>query len=97
MKQTMRPLSQALSGALAELLRDVPTCDGKVDVAWKAAVGSAVERVSSVRLDHGILFVDVPDSNWDREIARSAPVILARMRALLGRDAVSALQIRTRT
>jgi hypothetical protein len=92
----MRPLSQALSGALAELLRGVPNCDGKVEVAWKAAVGPAVERVSSVRLDHGVLFVDVPDSNWDREISRSTPIILARMRAFLGRDSVSALQIRTR-
>jgi hypothetical protein len=92
----MRPVSQALSGALAELLRGVPICAGKVEVAWKAAVGPAVERISSVRLDNGILYVDVPDGNWDREISRSSPIILARLRTLLGRDAVSALQIRRR-
>jgi hypothetical protein len=92
----MQQISHALTGALAELLRDVPVCDGKVDVAWKAAVGAAVGRISSVRLEGHVLLVDVPDANWDREIARSAPVILRRLRALLGRDAVSSLQIRTR-
>jgi hypothetical protein len=93
----MRPLAQALPGALATLLRDVPTSNGKVDFAWKAAVGSAVERVTSVRLDGRILIVEVPDQNWAREIARSTPLILARLQTLLGRDSVTEMQIRKHT
>jgi hypothetical protein len=93
----MRPLGHAVPGALAVLLRDVPNSQGKVDFAWKAAVGAAVDRVTSVRLEHRVLLVEVPDRNWDREIARSTPVILARLQALLGRDAVTAIHIRNHT
>ena len=93
----MRPLTHALPGALAALLRDVPNSNGKVDFAWKAAVGAAVERVTSVRLENRVLIVEVPDQNWDREIARSAPVILARLQTLLGQEAVIEIQIRKHT
>jgi hypothetical protein len=93
----MRPLTQALPGALAALLRDVPISIGKVDFAWKAAVGTAVERVTSVRLENRVLIVEVPDLNWAREIARSTPVILARLQTLLGGDSVSEIQIRKYT
>jgi predicted nucleic acid-binding Zn ribbon protein len=90
----MRPLTQALPGALAELLRDVPISDGKVAFAWKAAVGARVERVTSVKLDGRVLFVEVPDLIWAREINRSSPVILARVRTLLGQEAVSRIEVR---
>jgi hypothetical protein len=93
----MRPLGQAVPGALAQLLRDVPNSQGKVDFAWKAAVGAAVDRVTSVRLEHRVLLVEVPDRNWDREIARSTPVILARLQTLLGREAITAIHIRNHT
>ena len=93
----MRRLSHALPGALAALLRDVPNSHSKVDFVWKAAVGAAVERVTSVRLENRVLIVEVPDQNWDREIARSTPIILARLQALLGRDAVTEIHIRKYT
>ena len=93
----MRPLAHALPGALAALLRDVPNSPGKVDFAWKAAVGAAVDRVTSVRLENRVLIVEVPDQNWVREIARSASVILTRLQTLLGRDAVAEIQIRKHT
>ena len=93
----MRPLTQALPGALAALLRDVPNSIGKVDFAWKAAVGPAVQRVTAVRLENRVLIVEVPDQNWDREIARSTPVILARLQTLLGREAVTVSQFRKHT
>ena len=90
----MRPLTQALPGAVIELLRDVPTSPGKVSFAWRVAVGTGVERVSSVRLDGRILIVDVTDQRWAREIARSSPVILARLQALLGREEVTRIDVR---
>jgi len=90
----MRPLTQGLPGALAEFLRDVPTSNGKVGFAWKAAVGTGLERVTSVRLEGSVLLVDVPDRNWEREITRSSGVILARLQTLLGRDVVTEILVR---
>lgn len=90
----MRPLSQGLPGALAELLRDVPTSNGKVEFAWNAAVGPGVRRVTSVRLEGRVLLVDVPDRNWAREITRSASVILPRLQTLLGQEAVAEIRVR---
>jgi hypothetical protein len=90
----MRPFTQALPGALADLLRDVPLSTGKVDFAWTAAVGKSLERVSAVRLEGRVLLVDVPDQNWAREITRASPVILARLQTLLGHDAVNQILVR---
>ena len=90
----MRPLTQALPGAVTELLRGVPTSPGKVSFAWRVAVGTGVERLTSVRLDSGTLFVDVTNQNWAREITRSSPVILARLQTLLGRDTINRIVVR---
>jgi predicted nucleic acid-binding Zn ribbon protein len=91
----MQPLTQALPKVLAELLRDVPISDGKVTFAWRAAVGTTVERVSSARLDGQTLRVHAPDPHWAREIERSSPVILRRLQTLLGADAVARIDVRT--
>ena len=91
----MQPLTQALPGALAALLRETPLSAGKVNFAWRAAVGSAVERVTSVRLEDRILIVEPVDAIWAREITRSSPVILMRLQTLLGQDTVTKIQIRT--
>ena len=90
----MRRLTQGLPGALAELLRDVPTSNGKVDFAWKAAVGTGLERVTSVHLEGRVLLVDVPDRNWAREVTRSSGVILTRLQTLLGSEAVDRILVR---
>jgi hypothetical protein len=90
----MRPLTQALPGAVTELLRGVPTSAGKVSFAWRVAVGTGVERVSAVRLDARTLLVDVTDQRWAREIARSSPVILARLQSLLGHETINRIVVR---
>ena len=90
----MKPLTQALPGALAELLRETPLSAGKVKFAWRAAVGSAVERVTSVRLEDRILIVEPVDPTWAREITRSSPVILIRLQTLLGTDTVTRILVR---
>ena len=92
----MRPLTQGMPRALQKLLRDVPLSNGKVDFAWKASVGSNIQRVTAVRLERGVLIVEVPNGNWAREITRSTRVIIGRLQALLGRDTVSEIQIRLR-
>lgn len=90
----MRPLTHALPGALAALLCDVPVSTGKVNFAWKAAVGAGLERVTSVQLEGRVLVVEVRDRNWAKEITRSTPVILPRLQTLLGREAVNEIQVR---
>jgi Dna[CI] antecedent, DciA len=90
----MRPLMQALPGALAELLREAPLSPGKVGFAWRAAVGSSLERVTSVRLDGRVLVVEAASQQWAREITRSSSMILQRLKLLLGRETVDRIVVR---
>jgi hypothetical protein len=90
----MRPLNHAVPGALAEMLRAAPLSPGKVGFAWRAAVGPAMERATSVRLEARVLFVDAGSVEWRREIARSSTLILARLQTLLGADIVERLEVR---
>ena len=91
----MRPLIHALPGALADLLRDVPMSAGKVQFAWSAAVGTALERTTTVRLEGSRLIVEAASAQWAREIRRSSGVILPRLQTLLGPGAVTRLEVRT--
>ncbi len=92
----MRPLNSALPGALAELLKDAPLSPGKVAFAWRAAVGPALERETSVRLDNGTLIVDAASAQWAREVRRSSSIILNRLQNLLGAHAVTSISVRER-
>lgn len=78
------------------LLRDTPLSPGKVQFAWSVAVGPAVQRATAVRLESGRLLVDAVDAQWAREIRRSARVILPRLQAMLGSDAVREIEVRRR-
>jgi predicted nucleic acid-binding Zn ribbon protein len=88
------PLGHAIPGAVAELLRGSPLSAGKVDFAWRTAVGPAVQRVSAVRLEQGVLLVDASGGQWSAELKRSSPVILRRMQLLLGADVVKEIVVR---
>jgi predicted nucleic acid-binding Zn ribbon protein len=90
----MRPLTHAVPGALMELLRGTPLSDGKVTFAWNAAVGPALERVTRVKLERGVLLVEAASPQWSREIRRSTVVILKRLQSLLGEETVLRLEIR---
>ena len=90
----VRPLSSAVPGALADLLRHAPLSAGKVAFAWRAAVGTAMERGSSIRLDGQVLVVDAADRHWALEIRRLSGVILSRLQNLLGPDVVTSLDVR---
>ena len=70
--ESMRPLSSAVPGALAELLRGAPLSPGKVTFAWRAAVGPAVERETAVRLEGTTLIVDAATRQWAQEVRRSS-------------------------
>jgi hypothetical protein len=91
----MKRLTHAVPGALIELLRGAALSDGKVTFAWNAAVGPALERVTTVKLERGVLLVEAASAPWSREIQRSRGVILTRLQALLGKDTVSRLEVRS--
>ena len=90
----MQPVGQLLHGALAELVRDAPLSEGKVQLAWRAAVGPALERVTTVRLQDRVLVVETVSAPWAREISRSSAMILARVQAVLGEPAVQRIAVR---
>jgi len=92
----MRPLSSAVPGALAELLRAAPLSPGKVTFAWRAAVGPALERETAVRLEGTTLIVDAATRQWAQEVRRASTLILRRMDTLLGPDTVKELTVRER-
>jgi predicted nucleic acid-binding Zn ribbon protein len=88
------PISSGLPGALVELLRGSPLSDGKVTFAWKAAVGPAFDRVTSVKLERRVLLVETASLQWSKEVMRSSPVILRRLQALLGAEVVERIEVR---
>ena len=90
----MRSFGQVLPATLVSLLRDTPLSDGKIEFAWNAAVGPAVQRATAVKLDGTTLIVDVTSTQWAREMKRSERVILTRLQALLGPDVVASIVVR---
>jgi predicted nucleic acid-binding Zn ribbon protein len=90
----MRPLQDAVPGILSQILRRAPLSPGKVGFAWRAAVGPAIARISTVRLEEHVLFVEAAGNQWVRELERSSQVILERMRALLGQTTVACIRVR---
>ena len=90
----MESFTSALPGALAELLRGSPMSPGKLEFAWKAAVGPALERVTSPRLEGKVVVVRADTPEWARAVSASAAIILRRLQTLLGEAAVSRIDVR---
>ena len=58
---------------------------GKLEVAWRVAVGDALARVTTVRLQAaGVVEVQAVDPRWNAELKRSSSMILTRLVGLLG-------------
>ena len=88
----MDALQTVVPRALTELFRSGPMSQGKLEVAWRAAVGDAICRVTTVRLQpDGSVEVRAADQRWQKELKRSSAMILSRLTALLGTDAVRRL------
>lgn len=82
-----------MPGALAALLRRAPLTPEKIAFSWRTAVGPAVDKVTSVELHDGILYVRARDAAWQREIERSAALIRSRLDGLLGDRIVRRIEI----
>jgi hypothetical protein len=88
----MDPASRLLATVLPALLARAPLTADKVDFAWRTAVGSAMARATRVQLlESGTLLVRVDHPNWRREVEGAFPIILPRLKPLLGPDAVRKL------
>ena len=80
--------------ALTALLQHQPLSPGKVALAWTAAVGPTMDRVTSVSLaPSGTLTVRVTNRHWAREIHRSTSLIMSRVNRLLGDHVVAELYV----
>ena len=90
----MEPVQSLMSSAVASRVRPAPLSPEKVLFAWRSAVGPAGSRVTRVRLTGpGALEVVVDDDRFGDELARSAAIVLSRLQALLGAEAVSRLEL----
>jgi predicted nucleic acid-binding Zn ribbon protein len=89
----MQSSSDLLATVLPRLLRRTPLTPEKVQFAWRTAVGPQLARATRVELREGRLFVSADDPRWAREVQRAASLILPKLRALLGEEAIAELTI----
>jgi hypothetical protein len=89
----MIPVSRFMPEALAAILRRAPLSEEKIAFAWRASVGPAVDKATSIELHEGVLRVKAKDAAWQREIERSAGVIRARLDSLLGARVVRYIEV----
>ena len=89
------PAHLLMPSALAVILRNAPLTPEKVALAWRAAVGPAVDKATSVELQDEVLRVRAKDAAWRREVERSSPLILARLQTLLGKDVVRFIDVKS--
>lgn len=89
----MIPVQSSIPRVLAEVLQKAPLTPEKVSFAWRAAVGPAIGRVSSVRLGaNGVLQVTVTEPHWGPAIVKLSGLILQRLSSLLGPGIVTRLE-----
>lgn len=74
------------TAVLAEMLAKQPMSPGKLQFAWRAAVGPALARAATLDWRDGRIVVHMSSPEWTREIQRMRPMILQRLRLLLGND-----------
>jgi hypothetical protein len=67
---------------------------GKLRLAWRIAVGPAMDRATSVALaDDACVEVTAADVAWRREVKRSQGEILTRLRHLVGEAALKKIRV----
>ena len=91
----MDSLHSVVPRALTELFRHGPMSQGKLEVAWRVAVGDGIARVTAVRLQaDGVVDVHPADQRWTKELKRSSSMILTRLIGLLGAGAVTRIVVK---
>lgn len=91
----MDSLHSVLPRALLDLFQQGPMSQGKLETAWRVAVGDAIVRVSTVHLQpDGSIEVRAADQRWRRELTRSSHIILSKLNGLLGAQAISTMRVK---
>jgi hypothetical protein len=90
----MKPLGSIVPGALAALLRSAPISPAQIEFAWRVAVGPAIGRATSVRLEGTTLLVEAESPEWTREVSRSSSLVLARLQTLVGAERIATIRVR---
>lgn len=94
----MQLLASVVPVAVRRLLRQGEMSQGKLEFAWSAAVGAAIQRATEVRLtENGVLEVRAADATWRRELRHTQAMVLGRVQELLGAETVKAVKIVGRT
>jgi len=89
----MIPVHQIMPKALASVLNVAPLTPDKIAFAWRAAVGPAVGRMTTIELKGHTLHVKTKSAAWQREVERSAVVICTKLKPLLGDGVVRGLDV----
>jgi predicted nucleic acid-binding Zn ribbon protein len=90
----MESLNNAAGDVLRRLLASQPTTPAKVAFAWRMAAGDALGRAGDpCWREDGVLVVRASSDAWRREIRRATPMLLARVRELVGVDVVRKIVI----
>jgi hypothetical protein len=87
------PVHLLVPEALAAVLRRAPLTPEKVAFSWRMAVGPAMDKVTTVDLHKGVLYVRAKDATWQREVERSAALIRSRLDGLLGERVVRYVEV----
>jgi hypothetical protein len=81
--------NQVMPGVVAEVIRKAPLTDEKVSFAWRLAVGPAVDKATTVRLDEqGTLHVSAEAAAWLDGVRQSVGLIRSRLAHYLGENAI---------
>ncbi len=90
----MEPLRHTATAVFRTLLEGQPTTPAKVACAWQVAAGPAMARASrTIWTGDGFVRVSTASAAWRREIERAKPVLLDRVRGLLGPSTVRAIVV----
>ena len=77
------------------MLARQPNSAAKIAFAWRMAAGLAMARHGTPRWsEDGVLTVEAGDAAWRRELRYARPVLLERLRELLGADVVRKLEVK---
>jgi hypothetical protein len=87
------PVHRVIPHALAAVLEKAPLTPEKIAFAWRMAVGPAIDKATTIELQGRELRVRVKDQAWQREVERSASLICARLRELLGDGVVRGIDV----
>jgi Dna[CI] antecedent, DciA len=86
--------NKVMPAIVADVIRKAPLTDEKVKFAWRLAVGSAVDKATTVRLAaNGTLYVKAEAPAWNDAIAKSFGLIRSRLAHYLGETAVKNIDL----